>query len=344
MIATVPPSPTPQPGVDQPLHRRQAGLAETTPPSPTLVSDKPKKNNALRLIILSVLFIVLLAITGYYFFMRSRQTMLINSYETCTAAPGSKIQESYPATCVTEDGRSFTQPLTDEQKQNLEPPVDTSTWKTYSNNSFGFSLTYPSDWDIQELHSPAPAGTSGVQPTIDTIIFATASSYIKVFSGAHIDTTFPQEMLITTEQTMLDEKLVTEDTYILDSQHQDTKIIKIVIPDEKIYRIEAFFPTTNTHRINQMLSTFKFIVPMTQTGQMCGGIAGIMCPAGYSCQMAGNYPDASGTCIKKGTYTCPSSGYVDCMPVMDDAKKKACAPEALTWYKANCPNFQGGAF
>lgn len=43
------------------------------------------------------------------------------------------------------------------------------------------------------------------------------------------------------------------------------------------------------------------------------------------------------------TYACPSNGYVDCMPIMDEAKKKACSPEAMTWYKANCPDFKGGA-
>lgn len=30
----------------------------------------------------------------------------------------------------------------------------------------------------------------------------------------------------------------------------------------------------------------------------CGGIAGIACPAGYSCKLEGSYPDAGGTCIK----------------------------------------------
>lgn len=42
-------------------------------------------------------------------------------------------------------------------------------------------------------------------------------------------------------------------------------------------------------------------------------------------------------------YTCPTSGWVDCMPVLDEAKKLACSDEAMTWYKTNCPNFQGGA-
>ena len=31
---------------------------------------------------------------------------------------------------------------------------------------------------------------------------------------------------------------------------------------------------------------------------MCGGFAGIPCPDGYECKLAGNYPDAAGTCKK----------------------------------------------
>jgi hypothetical protein len=38
-----------------------------------------------------------------------------------------------------------------------------------------------------------------------------------------------------------------------------------------------------------------------RTGQrMCGGIAGIRCPSGYSCKLNGHYPDASGRCVKPG--------------------------------------------
>jgi hypothetical protein len=42
-------------------------------------------------------------------------------------------------------------------------------------------------------------------------------------------------------------------------------------------------------------------------------------------------------------YRCPPTGVVDCEPVLDAAKKKACSPEAMAWYKINCPNFKGGA-
>ncbi len=35
-------------------------------------------------------------------------------------------------------------------------------------------------------------------------------------------------------------------------------------------------------------------------GELCGGIAGILCAAGLECQLAGDYPDAAGACIVPG--------------------------------------------
>ena len=32
-------------------------------------------------------------------------------------------------------------------------------------------------------------------------------------------------------------------------------------------------------------------------GKMCGGIAGLRCKAGLTCQLSGSFPDASGTCV-----------------------------------------------
>jgi hypothetical protein len=34
-------------------------------------------------------------------------------------------------------------------------------------------------------------------------------------------------------------------------------------------------------------------------GSFCGGFAGVECPPGYSCVMAGSYPDAGGSCVKE---------------------------------------------
>lgn len=81
----------------------------------------------------------------------------------------------------------------------------------------------------------------------------------------------------------------------------------------------------------------------TEAQMMCGGIAGIKCPDGYVCQTTATYPDASGTCIKENTLTCPKNDYVDCMPSVNAGVRYECTPEAMSWYKAHCPNFKGGA-
>lgn len=41
----------------------------------------------------------------------------------------------------------------------------------------------------------------------------------------------------------------------------------------------------------------------------CGGIAGINCPEGYSCQLDGNYPDAGGVCIAEPFSDLPYTEY-----------------------------------
>lgn len=42
-------------------------------------------------------------------------------------------------------------------------------------------------------------------------------------------------------------------------------------------------------------------------------------------------------------YICPASEWVDCMPGPDADVKFKCTPEALSWFKLNCPNFKGAA-
>ena len=50
----------------------------------------------------------------------------ITSYEECVNAKGSIVTESYPAACITTSGQRFIQQLSDEEKQSLQPPDQTS--------------------------------------------------------------------------------------------------------------------------------------------------------------------------------------------------------------------------
>ncbi len=44
------------------------------------------------------------------------------------------------------------------------------------------------------------------------------------------------------------------------------------------------------------------------------------------------------------SYTCPKSGYIDCMPRIGDQSSNACDSKYVDWAKANCPDFQGVAY
>jgi len=49
------------------------------------------------------------------------------------------------------------------------------------------------------------------------------------------------------------------------------------------------------------------------------------------------------TASASANFICPANGWVDCMPILDEAKIISCSAKAMAWYKANCPNFQGAA-
>lgn len=59
----------------------------------------------LKLFLLSIL--ALLSVVAYQKYTEYSSLKSINSYESCVAANGSLIQESYPATCITRLGNKF---------------------------------------------------------------------------------------------------------------------------------------------------------------------------------------------------------------------------------------------
>jgi|CXWL01.1.fsa_nt_gi hypothetical protein len=43
-------------------------------------------------------------------------------------------------------------------------------------------------------------------------------------------------------------------------------------------------------------------------------------------------------------YLCPSSGWINCMPILTKDAEKLCTTEAIAWYRQNCPGFKGIAY
>jgi hypothetical protein len=80
---------------------------------------KEKKNLFQFVLALAILIVFLFAMI----YLKNTKIQKINSFEKCMEA-GYPIMEIYPPICMTPDGRSFTQELSDEEKKNLLPPND----------------------------------------------------------------------------------------------------------------------------------------------------------------------------------------------------------------------------
>jgi len=113
---------------------------QTPPPSIPPSTSKP----AVFPILFVVLILALLGATGVFAYQNWQMRQRLNApttYEECIKAPGSSLQESYPGTCVTKDGKSFVQPLTDEEKKNLQPPDQNPDYKRSCVERGGLWLT-----------------------------------------------------------------------------------------------------------------------------------------------------------------------------------------------------------
>ncbi|MBU1031408.1 hypothetical protein KKE03_00570 [Patescibacteria group bacterium] len=83
---------------------------------------------------------------------------------------------------------------------------------------------------------------------------------------------------------------------IIDYQPGQPKFI-YVAKEGKMYLFRIIDDANHTG--DQILSSFKFSIE----GKFCGGIAANLpenqCPEGYTCHLDDNYPDAGGKCVKK---------------------------------------------
>lgn len=83
---------------------------------------------------------VILSLVAYQKYTELSALKSIDSYESCIAAKGSHIQESYPAVCVTSLGTQFT--------ESIKNSLTDDTWKTFINSAKHYSLSYPPDQTV----------------------------------------------------------------------------------------------------------------------------------------------------------------------------------------------------
>jgi hypothetical protein len=190
-------------------------------------------------------------------------------------------------------------------------PDETSGWKTYGNEEYGFELKYPSAWTKL---SPTLTGTGSFQEFSDpnhifTLTISKRANYNnetgKPFNSLkeYVNMPYGGRILKVDGQEGIQ--------YLPRAGSENINSVDFFSKDLKnIYAIDLETTSKTDAQIQegqklfgQILSTFKFFdQPASSSGSVegkfCGGIAGVACPGGYKCKLDGSYPDAGGTCIK----------------------------------------------
>ncbi|MFC1653822.1 hypothetical protein ACFL1M_03165 [Patescibacteria group bacterium] len=109
----------------QPINQSQETTSQPPPPNQPIIETKKTKSTPT--IILSILLTISLGIGGYFAYM----------YFQIQNQPQTDIQPPTTSTDTT---------------QPTSTPDPTLDWKTFQNENFSYSLSYPNSWDNQGLN------------------------------------------------------------------------------------------------------------------------------------------------------------------------------------------------
>ena len=278
--------------------------------------------NLLALSAVTLIIIVWSTVT-YLAFQNKKYKLperIIASYEECVNA-GNTILESYPAICITKDGKRFVQDIVKIDNTAVED------WKTYKNDVSGFEFKYPSSL---EIYISDNANSKIINYNLQ-IGFSPKQGDNSAYNIIDI--------LVSDQFDSLDEYLATKacnynNAIITDTSIGGQSALSLNCPnglfpqknvllkkDKYIYQIFATFGDayaeiyTNKELeslFNQILSTFKFF--------------------------------DTGNPTSDTPYTCPENGWVNCQPILSEKEQQDCTREAFDWYETNCPNYEGAAY
>lgn len=222
-----------------------------------------------KYLLLGAIFVVLLlvigaSVLGGKYYLNQQKLKAINDFESCAAA-GFPVAESYPATCRTSDGRSFTQVLSEEEQKNLLPPEDSKTnWKTFEMSDYTIQAPpeFRKDSDAGDLetflaitnYDVSTAPGRGFSPTLD-------KGKLKVEIYQSSDTTEFDSYMAQDELDPSMEKITINDLTAIKSESSD-RISSVMIKNPSknvVYSIIFYLDFANFPGIAyEILSTFKF--------------------------------------------------------------------------------------
>jgi hypothetical protein len=192
--------------------------------------------------------------------------------------------------------------------------TDTSGWKTYTNQQYGFSVNYPSDWKTEMMSSYDHNGNVTIPQSV--FWFTDLQNLYRLTVAPLGGAAYSNNTSTQTEAFHVGSSVARRRDF------SDEGGIYGIIVDQFSNRqypnFEILISTVNARdniassdiaEFDQILSTFSFLPPTSSsttttsstargTGAFCGGIAAgaFQCSLGYTCILKGTYPDAGGTC------------------------------------------------
>ena len=210
-----------------------------------------------------------------YFFWKNQELKKTLTYDVCLKTPGAIDQQSYPCTCVTPEGRSVIQPLSDAEKKK---PIDeaaqagTSNWKTYQDTKLGFSIKYPPSYsrnqEINDITKQyAVVFNKGTSPVYDVSLTISIdkdprNGESRTSSNPLGDQiTKPEDSFAIENPEKFNIQGYPAAKAILKNREGSTAVVVSIIKEGALWQLIGNIQNTNDAEISevdQILSTFKF--------------------------------------------------------------------------------------
>lgn len=208
----------------------------------------------LKLLII-IIVVAILSLVAYQKYSEYSALKSIDSYESCTFAKGSVIQESYPTTCVTRLGIKFTTNMV-------------QYWSHYQNDRAKYAFDYPASWqyipDTRDVWNDIIIGNGNGKDSLTSFVQVNINNSLNFY----IPWSGKKEIILS--KNNLGQYLYLGNTPASmevdgrpavikkTAEHQGATTEVAVLDKDRIFSIQIFTPTDLQDLHDQILSTFKF--------------------------------------------------------------------------------------
>ena len=191
-----------------------------------------------KVLTISIILVLAVVILGVVFGLEKREV------KAPVVKNNEKIKESAEITSTTK--------TTTSTKETENSEIDTSNWKTYRNEEFGFEVRYPKQWNINESAPAFPDSNA-----IGIFIKNSENSGFYIFPKGEFDYGLGIEGV----DFKLTKSTINNENVIIRSYKESTRI-NFSGTNMKNFRIELVYSEDKNleNILNEILKTFKFIL------------------------------------------------------------------------------------